>query len=247
MHCTRTVSTVHSRHRSRRSLGKSTGSQAIASASDAETRANGQRRHHGDSPLPFETAPLRTHPRKTRSRPPSHHYDPKIRKPRRAWGLRLRLLALLLLDLEQQGAIDVGQDAAEGDGGADEGVELLVAADGELQVARGDALDLEVLGGVAGQLEHLGRQVLQHGCQVDGRLRPDPRLLPRDRPQVPLYAPARELRCRVSAAPSFLPLWVLRARATLADASIRTRCGGPAVVRIEADAVARARRDKEGC
>ena len=44
----------------------------------------------------------------------------------------------------------MGQDAAESDGGADEGVELLIAADGELQVAGRDALDLEVLGGVAG-------------------------------------------------------------------------------------------------
>lgn len=59
-------------------------------------------------------------------------------------GLRL----LLLFDLEQKGAIDVGQDTAEGDGGADEGIELLVSTDGELQVTGGNALDLEVLGGV---------------------------------------------------------------------------------------------------
>ena len=57
---------------------------------------------------------------------------------------------LLLLDLQQQGAIDVRQHAAEGDCRADERVQFLVAADGQLQMARGDALDLEVLGGVAG-------------------------------------------------------------------------------------------------
>ena len=41
----------------------------------------------------------------------------------------------------------------------DERVELLVTANRELKVARGDALDLEVLGRVTGKLENLGRQV----------------------------------------------------------------------------------------
>jgi len=108
--------------------------------------------------------------------------------------LCLHLLALLLLDLQQQRPIDVGQDTAESNSGANEGVELLVAADSELQVAGGDAFDLEVLGGVARQLQHLGRQVLQHCCQVDGCFGADARLLPRDRSQVALYAPAWELR-----------------------------------------------------
>ena len=40
------------------------------------------------------------------------------------------------------------QYASERDGGADQRVELLVAADRELQVAGRDALDLEVLGGI---------------------------------------------------------------------------------------------------
>ncbi len=40
------------------------------------------------------------------------------------------------------------EDTTEGDSGADESVELLVAADGKLEVAGGDALDLEVLGSV---------------------------------------------------------------------------------------------------
>jgi hypothetical protein len=44
----------------------------------------------------------------------------------------------------------VRDDASARDGALDERVELLVPADGELQVARGDALDLEVLAGVAG-------------------------------------------------------------------------------------------------
>ena len=54
----------------------------------------------------------------------------------------------LLLNLEQECAVDVRQNTTKGDGGADEGVELLVTANSELEVAGGDALDLEVLGGV---------------------------------------------------------------------------------------------------
>lgn len=42
-----------------------------------------------------------------------------------------------------------------GDGCLDEGVQLFIAADCELQVARGDPLYLEVLGGVTRQLQHL--------------------------------------------------------------------------------------------
>jgi hypothetical protein len=37
-----------------------------------------------------------------------------------------------------------------------------------LEVARSDALDLEVLGGVAGQFEDFGSQVLENSRDVDG-------------------------------------------------------------------------------
>lgn len=40
------------------------------------------------------------------------------------------------------------QDTSEGDSRADQGIELLITTDGELEVARGNALDLEVLCGV---------------------------------------------------------------------------------------------------
>jgi len=43
------------------------------------------------------------------------------------------------------------QDTAESDGGTDQSIKLLVAANGELEVARGDTLDFEVLGGVLGE------------------------------------------------------------------------------------------------
>ena len=42
--------------------------------------------------------------------------------------------------------MDVGDDTTAGDGRLDEGVELLVTADGELEVAGRDALDLWVSG-----------------------------------------------------------------------------------------------------
>ena len=57
--------------------------------------------------------------------------------------------------------VDVGDHTATGDGRLDERVELLVATDGELEVARRDALHLEVLGGVARELEHLSGEVLK--------------------------------------------------------------------------------------
>ncbi len=74
------------------------------------------------------------------------------------------------------------EDTSKGDGGADQGIQLFVAADGELEMARRDTLDLEVLrsilwGGGAGlaqnsvatrqrdnthpgKLKHLGGEVL---------------------------------------------------------------------------------------
>ncbi len=65
--------------------------------------------------------------------------------------------------------LDVGQDSSlcQGDPGQ-QLVELLVVADGQLQVAGDDPGLLVVPGGVAGQLQDLGGQVLQHGGQVDG-------------------------------------------------------------------------------
>lgn len=104
------------------------------------------------------------------------------------------------------------QHATVGDGGADQCVELLVTADGQLEMAGRNTLDLEVLGGVLAsfvsylsrgtgctattgrrredaavaarqrraegrwgmthscQLQDLGGQVLEHGCDIDGGL-----------------------------------------------------------------------------
>ena len=51
--------------------------------------------------------------------------------------------------------VDVRDDAAARDGCLDERVQLLVTTDGELQVARRDALHAQILGGVASKLKHL--------------------------------------------------------------------------------------------
>ena len=70
---------------------------------------------------------------------------------------------------EELTLVDVGQDTALGDGDvAEELVQLLVVADGELEMARDDAGLLVVAGGVAGQFEDFGSQVFEHGCEVDG-------------------------------------------------------------------------------
>jgi hypothetical protein len=57
--------------------------------------------------------------------------------------------------------MDVGEDTALGDGDvAEQLVQLLIVADGELQMTRDDTRLLVVAGGVASQLEDLGREVL---------------------------------------------------------------------------------------
>jgi len=87
---------------------------------------------------------------------------------RRAWvGLHVGLLRELG-GLGDEGLVDVGDHTSSSNGGLDQGIELLVSANSELQMAGGDALHLQILGGVAGQLKHLGGQVLEDGGAVDG-------------------------------------------------------------------------------
>ncbi|XP_032998515.1 uncharacterized protein LOC117043002 [Lacerta agilis] len=63
---------------------------------------------------------------------------------------------------EQKDGLDVGQDAALGDGDFPQQlVELFVVADGQLQVSGDDAGLLVVASGVAGQLEDFGRQTAE--------------------------------------------------------------------------------------
>src|SRR5690242_9353158 len=77
--------------------------------------------------------------------------------------------ATLLGLLGQEGVMDVGEDTALGDGDVSEQlVQLLVVADGELQVSGNDTGLLVVASGVTGQLEDLSSQVLEDGSEVDG-------------------------------------------------------------------------------
>ncbi len=65
--------------------------------------------------------------------------------------------------------MDVGDHTTASDGGLDQGVELLVASDGELEVSRCDSFHLKVLASVSGELENLSGQVLKDSCGVHGR------------------------------------------------------------------------------
>ena len=63
--------------------------------------------------------------------------------------------------------MDVWEDTTGSDGDASEElVELLIVADGELDVARDDALLLVVAGCVTGELEDLSGEVLEDGGEV---------------------------------------------------------------------------------
>ena len=71
--------------------------------------------------------------------------------------------------LGQKHGLDVRQDSSLGNGDAGEQlVELLVVADGQLEMTGNDPGLLVVTGSVAGQLEDLSSQVLHDGGQVHG-------------------------------------------------------------------------------
>jgi hypothetical protein len=71
-------------------------------------------------------------------------------------------------------------------------------------MARCDALDLEILGGIACQLEHFGCEIFENGGEVDGGFGADARLLARDGAKVTLYATARKLLRRDNVSASYL-------------------------------------------
>lgn len=87
--------------------------------------------------------------------------------------------------------VDVRKNSTTSDGSADQRVELLISANSELKMARGDTLDAKILRGVScrakskqqhryralqqltSQLKNLGGQVLEDGRGVDGGLGSD--------------------------------------------------------------------------
>jgi hypothetical protein len=65
--------------------------------------------------------------------------------------------------------VDVGQNTTLGDGDvAEKLVQLLIVADGELEVTGDDTGLLVVASSVASKLEDFGSQVLEDGSEVDG-------------------------------------------------------------------------------
>jgi len=73
------------------------------------------------------------------------------------------------MQYDERTLVNVGEDTTLGDGDvAEELVQLLIVADGELKVTRDDTGLLVVTGCVTGQLEDFGSQVLKDGSQVDG-------------------------------------------------------------------------------
>lgn len=104
------------------------------------------------------------------------------------------LRGFLLALLPDQRLVDVGDDASPRYGGFDEGIQLFVAADRQLQMAGSDALHLQVLGGVACQLQDLSSEILEDGSAVHGGGGPDPPMARGARLQVPMDAAHGELQ-----------------------------------------------------
>ncbi len=114
--------------------------------------------------------------------------------------------------------MDVRNDSTTGNGSLDECVQLLVTTDGQLQMAGGDTLHLQILGGVTGQLEnlkpmtimvkfrferlaletHLSSQVLEDGGRVDGGGGADATVGGGAVLQVPVDTTDRELKASTS-------------------------------------------------
>lgn len=65
--------------------------------------------------------------------------------------------------------MDVGDHTTTSDGSLDQGVELLITSNGQLQVSWGNSLHLQVLGSVTSELQDLSSQVLEDGSAVDSR------------------------------------------------------------------------------
>lgn len=71
--------------------------------------------------------------------------------------------------LEKLTLVNVGENTTLGDGDvAEKLVQLLIVADGELEMTGNDTGLLVVASSVAGQLENFGSEVLENGSEVDG-------------------------------------------------------------------------------
>ena len=93
--------------------------------------------------------------------------------------------------------MDVRDDTTASNGGLNKGVKLLVAADGELQVARSDSLHLEVFASVASKLENLRSEVLEDGCRIDGGCSTDAAACANSTLEEPVDSSDRELNKKI--------------------------------------------------
>lgn len=83
--------------------------------------------------------------------------------------LGLSSLVVLGALLGEQDLVNVGQNTTRGNGDvAEELVQFLVVADGQLKVTGRNGLLLVVSSSVSGQLENFSSQVFQDGSEVDG-------------------------------------------------------------------------------
>ena len=64
--------------------------------------------------------------------------------------------------------MDVRQHISTGNGSLNQGVELFVSTNRQLQMTRGDSLHLEILGSISSQLQNLSSEVFQNGGSVHG-------------------------------------------------------------------------------
>jgi len=113
-------------------------------------------------------------------------------KAKRLLGLGRGDGALALL--ADEGLVDVRDDTTTRNSGLDQGVQLLVSTDGQLEMPGSDPLHFQILGGIAGQLEHLSGEVLQDGGAVDGGGGADPAVAGGPALEVPVDPTNRELK-----------------------------------------------------
>ena len=86
-------------------------------------------------------------------------------------GLKARMLAMKTrgISRRQPTLVDVGENTALSDGDMSKKlVQLLVVANGELEMAGNDAGLLVIASGVTSQLENFSGQVFKDGSEVDG-------------------------------------------------------------------------------
>ena len=93
--------------------------------------------------------------------------------------------------------MDVGDNTAASNGSLDERVKFLVTADRQLQVTGSDALNLQVLACVSGQLKHLSGEVLENRCGVDRRSCADTAVRAHSALEESVNSSDRELKCKL--------------------------------------------------